>query len=196
LKTIKRSLLWVSCAWLVLGISSLGAAEKAATGAAQPQPNPALKQLQLFAGSWHCTGTDFGGPGGPRDRATAAKVTASWELGNYWLNLRYEVQADASNPTPLVTDEHWGYSELSKKLMMTGVESLGGYFTEFSDGGWTEDKLVFSGDTVRMGKKVASRETFTHKGDNELHHIGEQKSGGGAWHKVDEEACTRTSSTP
>lgn len=196
MKTTKRKSFWVSCAWLLLGISSLGAAEKAVTGAAQPQPNPALKQLQLFAGNWQCTGTDFGGPGGPPDRATAAKVTASWELGNYWLNLRYEVQGDASNPTPLVTDEHWGYSEFSKQLMMIGVESFGGYFTEFSDGGWTEGKLVFSGYTVRMGKKVASRETFTHKGANELHHVGEHKSGSGVWHKIDEEACTRASSTP
>jgi len=189
MKTTRRRWLFVSCALLALGVSSLWAAEKAATGAAVSQPSPALKQLQLFAGSWRCTGTDFGGPGGPPDHATTSKATAVWVLGNSWLNLRYEVQANAANPTPLVTDEHWGYSQLTKKLVMSGVESFGGYFTESSNG-WAGGKLVFTGETVRMGKKEASRETFTSKGENDLHHVGEHKSGG-AWRKIDEEACTR-----
>jgi hypothetical protein len=42
---------------------------------------------------------------------------------------------------------------------------------------------------------VTSRETFTRKGDDEIHHVGEHMSGG-SWHKVDEEVCTRASSTP
>jgi hypothetical protein len=194
MKTTMLGAILVSCALLALEVSPLWAAEKAATGATMPQPNPALKQLQFFAGSWQCTGTDFGSPGGPRDRAIKAKATAVWELGSYWLNMRYEEQVDTANPSLLGTDEHWGYSELSRKLMMTGVESSGGYFTEYSEG-WTGGKLVFTGETVRLGKKEASRETFTHKGDNDLHHIGEHRSGG-AWHKVDEEVCARASSTP
>jgi hypothetical protein len=76
MKTMKLGSIRVSCALLALGVSPLWAAERAAAGAAMPQPNLALQQLQPFAGSWRCTGMDFGGPDGSRDHATTAKVTA------------------------------------------------------------------------------------------------------------------------
>ncbi|HEV3455463.1 MAG TPA: hypothetical protein VHG32_02825 [Thermoanaerobaculia bacterium] len=98
-------------------------------------PNPALAQLNFFAGSWQCAGTGYmDGKGHP----TGARVTMGWELNGYFMSLRYEEQKTDVNPMPLTAVEHWGYGDELKKLVAGQVDSMGGYGTQAS-AGWEGD---------------------------------------------------------
>jgi hypothetical protein len=152
--------------------------------AGPPPPNPALAQLNFFAGSWQCAGTGYmDGKGHP----TGARVTMGWELNGYFMSLRYEEQKTDVNPMPLTAVEHWGYGDELKKLVAGQVDSMGGYGTQAS-AGWEGDKMVWVGDVHMMGTKMPSRDTFVRHGDNEVTHLGELQQNG-AWIKQDEERC-------
>jgi hypothetical protein len=152
--------------------------------AGPPPPNPALAQLNFFAGSWQCAGTGYmDGKGHP----TGGRVTMGWELNGYFMSLRYEEQKTDVNPMPITAVEHWGYSDELKKLVAGQVDSMGGYGTQASVG-WEGDKMVWVGDSHMMGTKMPSRDTFVRHGDNEVTHLGEMQQNG-AWIKQDEERC-------
>ncbi|HEV3459464.1 MAG TPA: hypothetical protein VHG32_23180, partial [Thermoanaerobaculia bacterium] len=147
-------------------------------------PNPALAQLNFFAGSWQCAGTGYvEGKGHP----TSAKVSIAWDLNGFFMTLRYEEQKTDVNPMPITAVEHWGYSDELKKLVAGQVDSMGGYGTQAS-AGWEGDKMVWVGDVHMMGTKMPSRDTFVRHGDNEVTHLGELQQNG-AWIKQDEERC-------
>ncbi len=190
--------LWRSAATLVLAAAAAAApatvptwaqtteAAKAAPAAEAPKPNPALAQLNYFAGTWTCTGTGWNEG---KSHPTTARVKLAWDLNGFFLNLRYQEHKTKANPMPLTAVEHWGYSEDLKKLVAGQVDSMGGYGTQAADG-WAGDTLVWTGDTHMMGQKMASRDTFVKKSDNELTHLGEMQMNG-TWTKFDEEDCKR-----
>jgi hypothetical protein len=163
-------------------------AEPAAAAPAMevPKPNPALRQLDYFAGTWSCTGSGYNAG---KSHPTTAKAHLAWDLNGFFLGVRYEEHKTKANPMPITAVEHWGYSDELKKLIAGQVDSMGGYGTQASDG-WAGDQLVWTGDVHMMGQKMASRDTFVKKGDNELTHVGEIQMNG-AWVKQDEQTCHR-----
>src|SRR5712691_594932 len=82
---------------------------------APPGPNPKLKDLKYFAGTWQCKGTGFAFMGTPEHK-TAATVEASWTLDNYWLMLRYKESKTAINAHPADVKVFWGFDEQTKKF--------------------------------------------------------------------------------
>ncbi|HLX09833.1 MAG TPA: hypothetical protein VKY89_18400 [Thermoanaerobaculia bacterium] len=153
-----------------------------------PAPSPVLEQVKWFAGDWQCTGTGYmAGKGHP----TTAKVHMAWDLGGYFMGLRYEESKSAANPMPVSAVEHWGFSEERKMLIAGQLDSMGGYGTRAS-GGWQGDTLTWVGETHMMGTTMVGRDTFVKHGDDEVTHLGEVQMNG-AWTKQDEETCHRVS---
>ena len=158
------------------------------TLAATAEPDPKLRQLDSMAGTWRCSGTAFASPMAPQ-HATTAEVTSKWDLGGQWLAFNYVEQKSAENPMPFRTTGFMGYDPELKKLVVGGVDNMGGYSTAASDG-WAGDTLVFTGPWHMGTQTVTGRDTFTRKGDRELGHAFEMEQDG-KWVKLSEESCTR-----
>jgi hypothetical protein len=168
------------------GATAAPAPAPAMAPAGPPMPNPALKQVQFFVGSWQCAGTGYmEGKGHP----ITAKVNMGWDLNGFFLNLRYQEDKTAVNPMPITAVEHWGYSDELKKLVAGQVDSMGGYGTQ-ATAGWEGDRMVWVGDVHMMGTKMPSRDTFVKRGDNEVSHLGEIQEDN-VWTKQDEQTCFR-----
>lgn len=82
---------------------------------APPKPNPKLKELSYFTGTWQCTGTGYAFMGMPEHK-TAATVEASWILEDYWLSMRYHENKTAMNPQPVDVRISMGWDDQAKKF--------------------------------------------------------------------------------
>jgi hypothetical protein len=158
------------------------------TVAAFGQTNPKLKEVQVFVGTWHCTGTAFASDWGP-EHATKATVNGSWILGGAWLQIRYTEVKTAKNPHPYAVLALWSYDEEPKAFVAGSVDNMGGYSTQQSPG-WDGDKLVFSGPMHGGGMTMNTRDTFTKVNKNEVRHESEMDVKG-TWKKLDQETCKR-----
>jgi hypothetical protein len=152
-----------------------------------PSPSPALKALDYFKGTWKCEGTAFATPMSKEHKISATAV-ANWDLGNYWLAVRYTEMKTAANPWPLDVRMFWGYDPATKKLVSGNLDNMGGYGTEDSDG-WKGDVITWSGP-VHMGGPTMQRDTFTKKSATQMVHVGEAEMNG-KWMKLDEQTCTK-----
>lgn len=153
-----------------------------------PAPDPMLRQLDYLGGNWSCRGTAFASPFGP-EHATRGMVTTQWMLNNRWLSFRYAEEKSKSNATPFSVAGFMGYDPERKKLVIGGVDSMGGYSTEESIG-WEGDRIVFEGPN-HMGTMTATgRDTFMRMSKDEMMHTFEVMTNG-SWQKAAQETCTR-----
>lgn len=159
------------------------------TVAAFGQTNPKLKELQIFVGTWHCTGTAFASPWGP-EHPTTATVNGSWILGGAWLQIEYTEAKTAKNPHPYAVHDLMSYDQEPKAFVSGSVDDMGGYATAQSPG-WQADKLIFSGPMHGGGATIKSRDIFTKVSANEVRHASEMEEKDGKWKKLDEETCKR-----
>jgi len=151
------------------------------------EPNPALKQLEPFAHTYHCTGTAFANPMSPEHR-TQATVTGDWTLDGTWIRFSYIETKTAKNPMPVGVRGFFGYDGEIKKLVNGAVDNMGGYSTSAASG-WNGDSITFEGPWHLGTQTVNARDTFT-KTSKGLNHTGEMQMEG-KWVKYGEENCTR-----
>lgn len=155
---------------------------------APPGPNPKLKDLKYFEGTWQCTGTGFAFMGTPEHK-TAATVEASWVLDGYWLSMRYHESKTATNAHPADVRIFWGWDEQTKKFSSGGVDNMGAYYIQ-STPGWDGNKLTFDGDMHAGGTTMKVRDLFTKMSATKVAHSAEVEMNG-KWTKLDEETCTK-----
>jgi hypothetical protein len=152
------------------------------------QTNPKLKEIQMFAGTWQCTGTAFASPMGP-EHPTKATVVGAWILDGSWLQISYTEAKTPKNPHPYAVRAYWTYDEQPKAFVAGSADVMSGYSTQQSPG-WQGDKLVFTGPMHGGGATMNSRDIFTRAGKNEIHHESEIEEKG-QWMKLDQEVCKR-----
>jgi hypothetical protein len=157
------------------------------TPSGPPKPSPALRALDYFKGTWKCEGIAFANPM-MKEHKTSGTATAAWDLGNYWLAVRYTETKTAANAWPIDVKMFWGYDPTMKKLVSGNLDNMGGYGTSESDG-WKGDVISWTGP-VHMGGPTMQRDTFTRKTANQMTHTGEYEMSG-KWSKADEETCNR-----
>jgi hypothetical protein len=153
------------------------------------KPNPKLRELDYFAGTFGCKGTAFATPMGP-EHPTEGNVSAGWQLDDYWLAFTYSEAKTAKNPMPFTVSGYFGYDMEQKKLVMGSVDNMGGYGTGTSDG-WKGDVITFEGPWHMGAMTMKGRDTFTKKSADEFVHSAFVEQGG-KWMKLDEETCTRS----
>jgi hypothetical protein len=148
--------------------------------------DPALKQLDMFAHTWQCSGTMT--IDGPPIHYTAT-VTGTWVLGGNWLDVRVTQARTKENPKPYNGRAYIGYDAAAKKFVMSWIDITGGYQSaEFT--GWQGDTLVWEG-MAHMGPITAmGRDTFTRSGAKKLTHTFELQQSG-KWIEQMKESCTR-----
>lgn len=154
-----------------------------------PKPSPKLKELNYFAGTWSCKGetlaTDF-----TTAHPTSGITKAGWVLNGFWLALDYTEEKTAKNPMPYGMRLYWGYGEASKKLEYGGVDNMGSYATETTEG-WDGTKMTVTG-TMHSGMGTTKvHDYFVKKSEKELVHSSDYETKDGSWKKMDEETCTR-----
>jgi len=151
-------------------------------------PDSMLRQLDFMVGTWRCSGTAFAMADMPQ-HATSAEVTSKWDESGYWLAATYAEKKTAENAHPFRFTGFFGYDPEIKKLVVGGVDSMGGYSTGASDG-MSDDALVFSGPWHMHGMTANTRDTFRKLGNGRMSHTGEIEQNG-KWSKVGEETCTK-----
>jgi hypothetical protein len=130
------------------------------------QPPAAQKeQLKLFNGTWRCDGkanTDLA-------EEVPTKITLAFksDLGGRWITLKLDEQKSAKNPKAITSTEIWGHSDALGGFVMNGADSQGGFYAGSSTG-WVGDRLWWTVDTVKNGKHVKVKNTYTRKSDKEL----------------------------
>lgn len=173
---------------VVFPIIALAFAASVVAADAPPGPNPKLKELKYFAGTWQCTGMSFAFMGMPEHK-TSATVDASWTLDNYWLTIYYHESKTAMNAHPVAVRVFWGWDEQLKKFASGGVDNMGSYSVQNSPG-WDGNKLIFNGDMHGGGATMKVRDVFTKVSATKLQHMSEVEMSG-KWTKLDEETCTK-----
>lgn len=155
---------------------------------APPGPNPKLKELKYFAGSWQCKGTGYAFMGTPEHK-TRGTVEGKWSLNNYWLMLDYRESKTAINAQPVEVRISWGWDEQLKKFASGAVDNMGAYYIQNSPG-WDGDKMTFDGDIHAGGTTMKVRDVFTRVSAAKVAHKAEVEVDG-KWTNLDEETCSR-----
>lgn len=123
-------------------------------------PQQQKDALAPFTGTLRCDGkanTELA-----EDVVTRVTITFKTDLGRF-LSVRIEEQKSKQNPHALTSQEVWGFSQALGGLVRNGADSQGGFYSGTSSG-WVGDRFFWTTDTVRNGKRVKLKDTFT-KGD-------------------------------
>ena len=160
--------------------------------AAVPSPHERLRELEFFLGSWEAPGLFHQTPFGPQKQIDM-RVEGSAEGRGFWVTLRTAELATPDNPAPLTARYMWGYDPAADEFTADWYDSNGGRGAQRSTG-WNGDRLEFTGTITMNGAAVPLRDTFTRRGPDAYHHIGELDLGSG-WMPVDEEDAVRVAGT-
>jgi len=150
-----------------------------------PKPNPKLKQLQPFIGTFTCTGTAIDGPGAP-EHPTKGTVVGKWAENNYWVAATYKQVKTAKNPHPYAGQGFWGFDEETQKFVSGWVDNMGAYQIAESSG-FEGDAITWNGPNHFGGKTYKSRDVFT-KTAKGIHHIFSMEMDG-KWVQLADETC-------
>lgn len=152
-------------------------------------PAARLSELDYFLGVWAGTGEFHETPFGPR-KTIEMRTTFTLEDRDRWLMVRTRELPTPDNDAPLTARYLWGFDEGADELTAEWFDSNGGRATQRSSG-WDGDTLVFLGTMTVGGFTVPLRDTFTRRGADSYHHIGETDLGQG-WIAVDDETFSRS----
>jgi hypothetical protein len=155
-----------------------------------PQPAAQLADLTFFTGVWDADGTFFATPFSAQ-KPIQMRITVEPEHRGFWVRTRAAELPSHDNPNPLSATYLWGFDPQEDRFIAEWFDSNGGRASQTSPG-WNGDLLVFNGQMTAGGFTFALRDTFTRRGDNEYHHLGEVDLGQG-WIPVDEENARRAS---
>lgn len=151
-------------------------------------PHERMRELDFFLGAWDAPGVFHETPFGPR-KPLEMRVEGTSEGRGFWTHVRTTELPTPENPAPLTALYVWGYDAAFGEFVADWYDSNGGRASQRS-GGWDGDRLVFSGSITMNGTTVPLRDTFTRRGPDAYHHIGEIDLGDG-WLAADEEDAVR-----
>jgi hypothetical protein len=157
---------------------------------AAPQAASELAELAFFTGAWEAEGTFHATPFSA-EKPIAMRIDVEVVHRGFWVQTRTAERPSSDNPNPLTATYLWGYDPEAGRFSAEWFDSNGGRATQTSTG-WEGDRLVFIGQMTYGGYRFALRDTFTRRGDDTYHHLGEVDLGQG-WIPVDEERAHRLS---
>jgi hypothetical protein len=148
--------------------------------AGPPKPAAEMKAEQWFVGSWSCKGAQHAGAFGPEGKVASA-LKMKLDLAGFWLDV---VGTATSGPMK----GHESFHSLAgwDGTQHTRYDFQPGGMVHLTSKGWEGDNLVFEGDGVIGGQKMAFKHTITKKGDNAFASVFESDG-----KPLLEETCTR-----
>jgi hypothetical protein len=182
--------LWrnVSLALLLLTILSeaVGPGKlKAQSGIAGPSANvklkPEVESLASFEGKWACRGI-FPSNG----KQIESQIVFAADLEGAWLTVRH----DDLPPNRFHAFELWGFDPAEKQYVAFLFDNFGGV-RKFISSGWTEDKLIWMGESSKTDPPSVQR--FVYKRDNPSQFVvnWEVKKGTADWAVGDTLTCKK-----
>jgi hypothetical protein len=173
----------------LIGVAALAAfaavAEDKPAAHAMPMPPEELKVEKWFVGSWSCKGQQHAGPMGP-EMKTANKLDMKMELAGFWLQFKGTAQAGPMKGMEFLD----GFATWDGAQHVRFDFQPGG-MVRFTTKGWDGDKLVFDGEGMMGGRKMAMKHTITRKGDDAFDGLIETTGPDGKMAPMIEESCTR-----
>lgn len=174
---MKRVLMALAC--LVFAAAAFGQ---------MPTPDPKMKDLKVFIGSWNCKGdlftSDEFGPGHP----VVASIKVSTVLGGFFLEAQWVEKKTTKSPYPYDDKFFFGYDVGSKMFTLISLDNTGSSESA-SSSGWNVDEMIFEGPVHGGPAVLTSRDTFE-KGKNKMHHTFSLQQKDGSWKKIEEDRCT------
>ena len=137
---------------------------KAAPAAADTKAAPAadsksaeMKNQQWFAGNWTCKGTMHGAT----ETKFATRVEFRLDLNGQWLQVKGTATTGPQKGKELFEGfAGWDGTQYQRyDFQPAGM-------THLTSKGWDGDKIVFEGEGMKDGQKIALRHTVTKKGNN------------------------------
>ena len=193
--SLRRVLLAAVAMPAVLLVLPAARAEDKPAGGAPPTPIPAaeLVTLKPLAGSWSCQGVAPAGamgPGSPEMKYQSTfKVTAIH--GGFGYQFAYEQKKSKEHPIHFEGAWNVGWDAAKKKLAWFWLDNMGDLGAQTSpmlEG----ETLVLEGEGAAVGRHALLRDTFTRKGDKQMHWKGELKPDGApGWINVGEDDCKK-----
>jgi hypothetical protein len=155
-------------------------------------PAPELAELAFFVGAWEAEGTFHATPFSAA-KPIAMDIDVEVVHRGFWIRTRTAERPTPDNPNPLTATYLWGYDFDTGWLSAEWFDSNGGRATQTSPG-WEGDRLAFIGQMTYGGSRFALLDTFTRRGPDSFHHLGQVDLGQG-WIPVDEEHAHRRGAT-
>lgn len=147
---------------------------------AMPKPPEEMAVEKWFVGTWNCKGQQHAGPMGP-EMAVSSRLEMKLELAGFWLQVKGTMRSG-----PMKGKEAFegfaGYVGTQHER----YDFQPGGMVHFTTKGWDGDKLVFEGEGMMGGQKLAMRHSITKKGDHEFGSVFESEG-----KTVIDETCTR-----
>jgi hypothetical protein len=148
---------------------------------AMPKPPEQLSAEKWFVGTWNCKGKAYAGSMGP-EHPTASKIDFKMELAGFWLQVKGTITAG-----PYKGKEAFeGFASWDGTQHVRYDFQPGGGVSKLTTKGWDGDKLVFEGDGMMGGQKMALKHTITKKGADSWDSVFERDG-----KPMIEETCTR-----
>jgi hypothetical protein len=158
---------------------------KAQSGTAGPSANvklkPAVESLASFEGKWACRGI-FPSNGKPIE----SQIVFAADLEGAWLTVRH----DDLPPNRFHAFELWGFDLSEKQYVAFFYDNFGGV-RKFVSSGWTEDKLIWLGESSKTDPPSVPR--FVYKRDSPSQFVvnWEVKKGTADWAVGDTLTCKK-----
>jgi hypothetical protein len=140
-----------------------------------------IESLAGFEGKWACQGV-FPSSGKPIE----SQILFAPDLEGAWLSVRH----DDLPPNRFHAAEYWGFDPAEKQLIAFIYDSFGGA-RKFTSPGWTEDKLVWTGETAKTDPPVTQRFVFRRDSPSQFVMNYEVKKGAADWVIGDTITCRK-----
>jgi hypothetical protein len=155
---------------------------------AAPVPHERMRELDFFLGTWQAHGVFREAPGAP-GKPIEMHIEGSSQDRGFWITRRTAERPTQENPVPITGLAVWGYDMVSGEFAADWYDSNGARAIQRSKG-WDGDRIEFTGPVTMNGVTVTLRDTFTRRGPDAYHHIGEV-DWDGSWFAADEEDVVR-----
>jgi len=152
-----------------------------------PKPATELEQLKALEGNWNCKGKYHASPMGPEKQNVVSTMKVKRDLDGFFYVIRFEEKGSKEHKTPWKSEEVWGHQ--GGTFTRSLFDNFGGS-GQLTSAGWEGDKMVWTGETMGMGGKMPTRQTFTRKG-KELHYLVEFGGQGGSFAPAIEQTCKK-----
>lgn len=162
-----------------------GTPQKGAAPSAGPvQLSKELETLAYFTGHWSCQGV-FPSNG----KQIASEIVFAPDLEGAWLTVRH----DDLPPNRFHAFEMWGFDKEAKQFVNFIYDNFGGA-RKFTSSGWTENTLIWAGETPKASPATLERFVFQRSdsgGQGQFVVNYEVKRGSADWAVGDTLTCKR-----
>jgi hypothetical protein len=135
-----------------------------------PKPSKEIEDLAKgMKGTWKCEGKI-----GEEGKQVPAKLSVQWgaELDGFWVVGKFTGAKEKGSPMAYKAACYIAYDAAAKQFVRTDFDNSGGWSQMTSKPG-DPGKMVWTGEGVMMGSKMAQNENITRKGDKEVEIAGQ-----------------------